>query len=165
MGFVVSCSTIYGVQYNYNEQVDSESLKAYEWMNVPKKANITSIDVDRVKKAVNAQLQAKGFMVASRNPDFLIAEQLGKKGKMQVQHWGYGYYATGYERFESPDDVFNIEYKEGSLILDFVDAKSKKLIWRGVAKTVVHDADTPEKKEKSINEAVKELLKNFPPKT
>ena len=38
------------------------------------------------------------------------------------------------------------------------------MIWRGVAKTVVDRTDTPEKREKLINEAVQEILKNFPPK-
>ncbi len=60
--------------------------------------------------------------------------------------------------------VSTYEHEEGSLILDFVDAISKKMIWRGVAKAEVQNVDTPEKKEKLINEAVQEILKNFPPK-
>ena len=43
-------------------------------------------------------------------------------------------------------------------------AKSKKMIWRGAAKAVVDPSNTPEKREKLINEAVNEILKNFPPK-
>jgi len=38
------------------------------------------------------------------------------------------------------------------------------MIWRGVAKADINNVDTPEKKEKLINEAVQEILKNFPPK-
>jgi hypothetical protein len=44
-----------------------------------------------------------------------------------------------------------------------VDAKSKKMIWRGAAKAKVQNVDTPEKSEKLINEAVKEILKKYPP--
>ncbi len=164
MGFVVSCSTIYGVQYDYDKQADFESLKTYDWMTVPEKANINSLNVERVKKAVNAELQTKGLMMTSNNPDFLIAEHLGKKDKVQVTNWGYSYGPHGgYRRGYWGARVSTYKYEEGSLILDFVDAKSKEMIWRGVAKAVVNNADTPEKKEKLINEAVQEILKKFPP--
>ena len=159
MGFVISCSTIYGVQHDYDEQADFENLKTYDWMTVPEKADINRLNVERVKKAVNAELQAKGLMLTSNNPDFLIAEHLGKKDKIQVEDWGYGYSRLGKYRTDS-----SYQYAEGSLILDFIDAKSKEIIWRGEAKAVVDKVDTPEKKEKIINEAVQEILKNFPPK-
>jgi hypothetical protein len=37
------------------------------------------------------------------------------------------------------------------------------LIWRGSVKAEVQDADTPEKVDTLINEAVKEILKKYPP--
>ena len=166
MGFVVSCSTIYGVQYDYDKQADFKSLKTYDWMTVPEKADIDSLNVERVKKAVNAELQAKGLMMTSNNPDFLIAEHMGKKDKVQVTNWNYGYGSYGRYRgggYGGPRGTSTYEYEEGSLILDFVDAKSKKMIWRGVAKAQIDDTNTPEKSEKLINEAVQEILKNFPP--
>ena len=149
--FTVSCGTIYGVQYNYDKQVDFESLKTYDWMTVPEKAAIDSPNFERVKKAVNTELQAKGLMITSNNPDFLIAQHLGKKGKEQVLAGGGRNSAYKYE--------------EGSLILDFVDAKSKEIIWRGVVKAEVTYADTPEKKEKLVNEAIQKILEKFPPKS
>jgi hypothetical protein len=44
-----------------------------------------------------------------------------------------------------------------------VDTKSKKLIWRGSANAEVQNVNTPEKSEKLINAAVKEILKKYPP--
>ena len=167
MGFVVSCSTIYGLQYDYDKQADFKNLKTYDWMTVPEKADIDSFAVERVKKAVNTELQARGLIMTSNNPDFLIAEHLGKKDKVQVTNWGYGYgpHYGGYRGgYWGPGGTTASEYEEGSLILDFVDAKSKKMIWRGVAKAEVQNVDTPEKKEKLINKAVQKILKNFPPK-
>ena len=166
MGFVVSCSAIYGVQYDYDKQADFESLKTYDWMTIPEKADIDSLNVERVKKAVNAELQAKGLMMTSNNPDFLIAEHLGKKDKVQATNWGYGYGPHGGYRggYRGPRGVSTYQYEEGSLILDFVDSKSKKMIWRGVAKAEVGNINTLEKNEKLINEAVQEILKDFPPK-
>ena len=53
--------------------------------------------------------------------------------------------------------------EEGTLILDFVDTRSKKMIWRGSANADVSDATTPEKREKIIDDAVENILKYFPP--
>jgi hypothetical protein len=169
LGFTVSCSTTYGVKYDYDQQANFADLKTFDWMPVPEKSGTNSLVVQRVKNAVNAELKAKGLMMTSNNPDFLIAQHLGKKDKVQVTDWGYGYglhggYRGGYRGgYWGPGGVSTYKYEEGSLILDFVDAKSKKMIWRGAAKAEVQNADTPEKSEKVINEAVKEILKNFPP--
>ena len=166
IGFTVSCASIYGVKHDYDQQANFADLKTFDWMPVPEKAGINSLVVQRVKKAVNAELQAKGLMMASNNPDFLIAQHLGKKDKVQVTDWGYSYSHYGRYRggYWGSTGVSTYEYEEGSLILDFVDAKSKKMIWRGAAKAEVQNIDTPDKSEKLINEVVQEILKNFPPK-
>ena len=165
IGFTVSCS-IYGVRYNYDQQTDFAEFKTFGWMQVPEKAGINSLVVQRVKNAVNAELKAKGLMMMSNNPDFLIAEHLGKKDKVQVMDWGYNYNAYGsYRRsggFQGAR-ISTTQYEEGILILDFVDAKSRKLFWRGTAKAQVQNVNTPEKSEKIINAAVKKILKKYPP--
>ena len=166
LGFTFSCASVYDVQHDYDKQANFANYKTYNWMAVPEKAGIDSLVVERVKNAVNTELKAKGLMITSKNPDFLIAEHLGKKDKVQVTDWGYGYgpYGGYWGGYWGPrGGVSTYEYEEGSLILDFVDAKSKKLIWRGAAKAEVQDIATPEKSEKVINEAVKEILKTYPP--
>jgi hypothetical protein len=166
IGFTVSCS-IYGVRYNYDQQTDFAEFKTFGWMQVPEKAGINSLVVQRVKNAVNAELKAKGLMMMSNNPDFLIAEHLGKKDKVQVMDWGYNYGAYGsyrrYGGFRGSRSISTSQYEEGILILDFVDAKSRKLFWRGTAKAQVQNVNTPEKSEKIINAAVKKILKKYPP--
>ena len=62
-----------------------------------------------------------------------------------------------------PVGVSAYEFEEGSLILDFVDPESNKLIWRGSAKAQIDSVDTPEKREKLINAAVNEILGKYPP--
>lgn len=162
----VGCSTIYDVQYDYDKATDFVALETYDWLPVPDKADIDSLDVMRVQKAVNTQLQAKGLRQTSENPDFLIAEHLGREDKVSVRNWGYdygpygGYWGGGYR---GPGGVSSFQYEEGSLILDFVDPQTKQLIWRGSAKAEVGDVRTVEKREALINEAVRKILQNFPP--
>ena len=166
IGFTVSCASVYDVKYDYDQQANFANLKTYDWMAVPEKSSVDSFVVENVKNAVNAELKVKGLTMTSSNPDFLIAEHLGKKDKVQVTDWGYGYgpYGGYWGGYWGPNGgVSTYEYQEGSLILDFVDAKSKKLIWRGAAKAEVQNIKNPEQREKLINEAVKEILKKYPP--
>jgi Domain of unknown function (DUF4136) len=85
---------------------------------------------------------------------------------MDVRAWGYSYgprtmirggFYTGREEI----DVY--EYEEGTFILDFVDAQSKELIWRGVAKGEVRNYASPVKRDKRINVVVQKVLSDFPP--
>lgn len=162
MGFAANCSTIYDVQYHYDKQTNFENLKTYDWMAVPEKADTNNLVVELLKKAVNAELQAKGLMMTSNNPDFLITEHLGRKDK------AIGNRSSGYgmpEGYSGPKNLSTHQFKEGSLILDFVDAESKKVIWRGATRAGIDYVNTPELKEKLINEAAQEILKKFPPKS
>jgi hypothetical protein len=95
---------------------------AYDWMPVPEKAVRNDLVVDCVKNAVDSELNAKGLNKTSQNPDFLIAEHLGKKDKLEIDSWGYVYYGPRVEYiggFWGADDVSTYD-KENSQM------KSKK---------------------------------------
>ena len=70
----------------------------------------------------------------SKTPDFRVALHTGQQSKVRVTDYGYGY---GVGRWGGGGlDVY--QYQEGTLILDVVDAKTKKLMWRGTAIGVVN---------------------------
>ncbi|WP_419660650.1 hypothetical protein Dvar_10470 [Desulfosarcina variabilis str. Montpellier] len=166
LGIIAGCSPIYGVKYDYNRQIDFSMYNTDDWMPAPDKAVINDLVIDRIKKAVDSELSAKGLKKTSQDPDFLIAEHIGKKDKNEADRWGYGYYGpilVYRGGFWGVDDVSAYHYEEGVLILDFIDAGTKKLFWRGIAKAHVQNIDTPEKSEKLINEAVKKILEKYPP--
>jgi hypothetical protein len=53
-------------------------------------------------------------------------------------------------------------YRVGTLVLDFYDAHTKQLIWRGSAQEAL--SDKPEKNEKKLEKSVSKMLEHFPPK-
>ncbi len=165
IGFLIGCSTIYDISYDYDRTADFAILKTYYWLPVPEKSNMNSLDLIRIKKAVSAELNDKGFKIASNNADLLIASHFGTKEKVNVRPWGYGYgpYGRYWGGHWGHGGVSVYQYEEGTLIIDFVESNSKNLLWRGAAKSVVDDARTPEKRDKVINEAVQKILENFPP--
>ena len=52
-------------------------------------------------------------------------------------------------------------YLEGILLLDIVDAKTNKLLWRAACKVKIEDMS---ERHKNIEDTVKKALKSFPPK-
>ena len=154
IALIVSCSSVYDVGYDYDQQTNFEGLKTYDWLPVPKGIRGDTLVQERIKNAVNSELEAKGLRMTSDEPDFLIAMQAGTEDKVRnvPEHWGYKHTKSR-----------RVEYEEGTLVLDFVDPASKELIWRGTAKADVDSKMAPEKIDKLVNEAVEKTLKNFPP--
>ena len=158
----MSCSPIYEVRYDYERKTDFAVLKTYDWLVAPKGVVIDPLLQDRIKNAVNKKLEAKGLRMTSDDPDFLIAMQTTSKEKMRhsPKAWGYGYGSRWHSH-----KYRTRTYDEGTLVLDFVETASKKLIWRGTAQGLVAFNMTPEKLDYLANQAVQKTLKNFPPPT
>jgi hypothetical protein len=117
--------------------------------------------VQRVGAAVEAGLKAKGYLQAEGAPDFLVATYVGRQSRIQVTDWGYGYGPRG-AWYGGGVDVY--QYEQGSLVLDIVDARTKKLVWRGTATAIIDPGASPEERTKRINEAVAKMLEDFPPR-
>ena len=73
----------------------------------------------------------------------------------------------GWRRFGGFDDSFGDsttvedDYKEGTLVVDMYDAKSKKLIWRGSTEDSL--SGKPANNEKNLEKGVAKMFKAFPP--
>ncbi len=160
MAVTISCSTVYDVQYNYETTTDFARFKTFAWFPKAEKAESNQRIVQRIQDAVQAELSAKGFRMTSDNPDFLIAIHLGMTDKVRVTDLGYGY--GPYGRSWGSDGLDIYQYREGALVLNFVDFKAKHLFWRGWAKSVV-GASSPGERERKIKEAAAKILQNFPP--
>ena len=162
---LAGCATV-TVQYDYDTTADFAALRTYDWMERPSgKGAISDLTAKRVISAVDGQLQARGYGLAAQDPDFLVAIHGSTRQKVDVVDYGYHYgrydrYRSGYYGSRRIDTV---EYEEGTLIIDFIDADSRDLIWRGSGTGVTDPGASPEKREKRINEAVAKILQKFPP--
>lgn len=159
------CATV-SYQYDYNPDADLAGMKTFKWMSASIQKDFHALNVKRIQKAVNAQLAAKGCTVATENPDFLISMHIAKEEKMDVKAWNYTYSGRamlhgGSYAANTQFDVY--QYEEGTFILDFVDAKTKELIWRGIARGEVQNYSSPIKRHERMNEVVQKVLSNFPP--
>jgi hypothetical protein len=147
--------------------------RTYAWEAAPTAPNspiYNPIVEARVQAAVDKQLQAQGYQKVSQNPDFRIGWHGAIDQKLDVQtvdhYYGYAWdpwYSPFYMSPSVPETRVR-EYQEGTLILDFVDAASKKLVWRGTAQAELRQSASASKRQERLEEAVRGILKDFPPK-
>ena len=74
------------VTYDYNVNVDLNSLKTYNLRPIPTTVGIKPLMVERIKTAIDAELKAKNLIKTSNNPDFLVA-LYGVRSKIFTTAW------------------------------------------------------------------------------
>ena len=174
----VGCSTM-EVQVDYDPESDFSGLKTYDWIPGPRKPtgdpriDDNTILERRIRRAVESELNAKGFQKSSESADFWLAYHVTLDKHQSVTTlnsyhgygpgWGWNYRAEPWaSRRRGQAVVF--EYEAGTLLLDVVDPDGRDLLWRGSATDEVNFSATPAAREEQINEAVRRMLAKFPPK-
>jgi hypothetical protein len=154
------------IQTDFDHQANFSRYKTYSWQEV--KASNSLWD-DRIKNAVDAQLAAKGWTQVDNDGDVaIVAIKMTKTQKtLETFYDGFGGGGWGWRRFGGYGDSFGDstttehDYKEGTLVVDIFDAKSKQLIWRGSAEDTL--SESAAKNEKNLDKGVAKMFKEFPP--
>ncbi|MGH2569682.1 MAG: DUF4136 domain-containing protein [bacterium] len=162
----IGCAPSISVKEDFDVEADFAALHTYDWVHVPTDAAGSvqaalarnSLLDKRIKASVNGELSKKGYTENAESPDFLVLYHTGAESKVDVTDWGYGY-----GRYYGGGGIDVYQYTEGTLILDIIDAKSKQLVWRGMAQGTIDPDSPPERREQRLNEAVMRMLANFPP--
>ncbi len=164
------CSVV-SVSRDYDPSADFSSLSTYAWKY--EKQPVTGnprIDNDlvdqRVRAAVDAELEAKGFERAERsNADCLVAYFIEYKRRISGNTWVFGLGSGMYDGYGGIGYNTAIsDYDEGFLTIDVIDRPLDKTIWRGVGQRATYEAEDPGRVTEIIGKAVSRILADFPPK-
>ncbi len=115
---------------------------------------------DHVQGAVEKSLAARGMRgPGPGSPDLLIHYHASIDQRINVSGSDT---ARGYS-YDDPTTALN-QYEAGTLVVDFVDAKTNRVIWRGWAQDSVEGVlDNQDRMAKQIDEAVTRMLARLPP--
>lgn len=151
-----SCASV-SVKTDYDTHTDFTKFKTFAFYKKGiDKAKISDIDKRRILRAIETELKATG-MTVSKNPDMLVSIFAKSKKQMDIYQSYPGYYYGGHWNSNTSN------YTEGTLMIDFIQAKDKKLLWQAIGKGALNTSGNVEKKEARINEFVAEVLKQYPP--
>lgn len=168
-----ACSTL-TVSTDYDKTIDFFYYKSFAFHQLTDKSgSVSDLNKNRILRAIKADLLKKGLTENKDNPDLLVNVTTILENKKSVvattDYYGYGGvyrpygWGVGYAGFAPPSTTtFNVyEYKDGSLIIDLIDAGKKQLVWQGTGNKEIDkpssDPDT------AITEAVTKIMADFPP--
>lgn len=161
------------VESDYDPQADFSGYRSWYWLP-PRETGDPRIDNDlvaaRIRRAIERTLSARGYVKTSTGEgDFGVGYHGFIQAKTDVRtidrYYGYGrgwgMYGPGYGGIAT--ETYVDQYDEGTLIIDIVDTRSHKLVWRGSTRGRVSDDTTPEERDERAQAAVDAILAEFPP--
>ncbi|EJG00549.1 DUF4136 domain-containing protein [Flavobacterium sp. F52] len=161
---LTSCSTV-TVYSDYDKTVDFTPYKTYAYFKPGiDKVEISDLDKRRILRAIDDQMQAKGF-TKSDNPDLLVNIFTKSREQVDVNQftagWGYGW-GWGWNPYMMYGGQTTVSTStEGTLYIDLIDAKKKEMIWQGEGiGTLTRNIY---KKDEKIAEFVGKILAQYPP--
>jgi len=129
----------------------------------------TTITSNRIRAAVRAQMEARGYVFDEADPDLWVNLNAYLQDKTRVTtmpevdyDYYYSYRARGYVAVPYWRDRTDVrQYTEGTLNVDLVDARRKQLVWEGIAVGTVGRADAQRRGEQ-IDAAVAAIFAAYP---
>jgi hypothetical protein len=165
---MAGCATPLAVTSDYDTSVDFAALRTYAWLPATGNAAADELLIKKIRNTVDVQLQAKGRKLNADNPDFVIGMELSGKTtyggstgvgmSVGIPVGRAGSVSVGGGKSKAR------EKKEGTLVMDFLDARTRSLVWRATATDAVNPSASPEEKQRKIDEVIAAMLAQFPPK-
>ena len=164
------------VKTGFDKKFDFTRVRAWGWnpngAGDVRMARGPDDDPDAVKKAaepvvmsaVTAEMERVKLQFRADAPDVYVTYYLLLSTGTSAQQMGQFLPATvtwGLPIFGSQTTALSVmDY--GSLVLDV--SANKEVVWRGVARSQIKVGEKRERREAMLREAVRDLLKKFPPK-
>lgn len=168
---LAGCATV-SVATDYDHAVDFTSYHTFQIVGghlmrdgVADEGN--TLVKDRIEAALRAALQAKGLQETADGAQVDVGYYAGARSRTEVEGMraygpgtGFGPFWTGGWWDPTYNDWWARTYNEGTLIIDLVDAHTKRLIWRAYAQAEV---EVPVSDQK-IHQAVDRAFQGYPPR-
>lgn len=147
--------------------IDFSSYRTYEWGppdNLPvgdPRLDNNSMFKDYLMGVIEKRMAAKGYARADASPDLLLHYHANVAQRVDVYQTDsqYGYnYGTG-AAYESR----MVEFEQGTIVLDIVDAKTNRVVWRGWSQGTMNGViDRQDLLEKQVDEGVMKMMQLLP---
>ena len=157
---LASCSSV-RVNADYDKKANFSNYKTYAYMkNNLDNITISDFDKKRILNAIDEVMTTKGF-TKSENPDIIVNIFTKERERVDVyQNYGFGWGWGPYWGMGMNHPAVTTT-SEGTLFLDFVDTKTKELVWQGQGTGYL--TRNRDKKDAVIKEFVTKILAQYPP--
>jgi len=116
-----------------------------------------------LQSSLRSSLAARGLKESGRNADLYIVPTVFTRQQLDVMPArGYTVYSSRYGAYGRGYWAMNADvqqYTEGTLMIDFVDSKTHKLVFRGLGQATVGSS---ERNAAAVQEAVNKIVAAYP---
>lgn len=164
---LTACSPDIRVYSDHDPDYQMKQFKTFDWgqqADIETNGNplyYNELNDKRIKSAILKELSSRGYVRTDADPDLVIHYHIiiDDQSVITTEPFGY-FYGPYWMRMRT--DVYS--YREGTLIIDLMDTKTKNLVWRGWA-TAAIDMIPQEQTEEIINRAIAKIFRRFPAST
>ncbi len=181
-----ACTPRVNVEQTAN--VNYGQYRTYDWADTDVKTSGDKnpllkdpIAQDDIRQAIDQQLAARGIRRVDADPSFYVSThfyvekderqvlnapvgpgpyaypyQVGYRGRFLPVNYG-SWYSPGY--YQGYQGTHTEHYREGTLVVDFIDAKTNNLFWRG---SLADPVNNPAQLGTEFSTAAKQILAKFP---
>jgi len=164
----VGCSTI-DVSVDYDDSFNFKNAKTFAVVKNNEMADNTLLN-DRIISAIKNDLKLKNYQESAvESADLIVVFYTKVKEKSQVStsfSGGLGYrgYGRGYGYGGGMTTTHQYDYEEGTLVIDVLNPKTKKIVWRAIGVKELSHKENPQERTEAVNAAVKKIMEKFPVK-
>jgi hypothetical protein len=173
----VACSSVQ-TSYDFDPDADFSAWRTYTWYPTASPATgdlrlDNPLLHDRIVAAVDRSLGARGYArVRNSAPDFYVNYHLSTEQRLEARTMNTAYHAgPGGRRWGDAgwggvgwQETHVHQFEVGTVVIDFVDAAARRLVWRGSGARRLAPDPSPDRVTQRVNEAVDEILGQFPPR-
>lgn len=160
---IASCASV-KITSDFDKTAPFSSYKTYAFTPEAMNLGINELNRARLITAIENELSLKGF-TKSEKPDVMIDIKIKGEQKQTAtatSTGGYGRYGWG--RGASTTTINYDSYVEGTLFIEMVDVSKNQFVWQGRGVATLDPDASAEKREKNINNIVKQIFAKYPPK-
>ena len=143
------------VKVDSNPSAPFATYKTYAWTTGTAAPN--PLADQRLHASVDRRLEARGLTETTASPDLVVTTHVKTQERQELIPTGFAY---GPWWGGLGGGAYVETSVEGTLILDFYDAKTKQMVWRGVATATA--SDKPTKNAEKMSKALDKLFERFP---
>jgi hypothetical protein len=129
------------------------------------KAGYETVFTGRLKDATRRAMEARGYVYSEAGPDLLLNFYANIQSKQEIRStpvsMGYYGYRSGYYGGFSTSEIETVNYEQGTLSIDLVDAARKLLVWQATAEGRV-SKETRKNPGPAIDAVVAEMMAPLP---
>ncbi len=170
---LTACASGPDIRSDYDRSVDFSQYSTYNFFSPMgiENPNYSTIYGSVFREAISREMEARGY-VKSDDPDLLlnVSARLQDKTKVTTYNDPYpmGYY--GYRRgFYDPwygygygTQTHVSQYTEGTVNIDMVDARAKRMVWEGVGVGRLKEGRTNDEVRQTISDGVATMFQGYP---